>query len=285
MPLKSYSCSGEYSRTPDIKAKQSKANALAWQNPKIRHKYLVAFANRPVNLNGVTAMHKALEEYRKDSEWMAKFSLSLQGHKSRYIIRDKVAFSKANEARSKKLRGRIFTVEHRKALSESRKRRGSIPPVSEETRQKMSMSHKKRCADPSNRLKKSRIATNLWQNPEYRDKVVKAVLAGLQVKPNRGELQLQDILNKHFPSEWEYNDGWLILAGKVPDFVNVNGRKQVIEYFGTYWHSPEKTAETEEDRINHFHKYGFDCIIIWEGESETTVVDKVRRLQSATFKI
>lgn len=70
-------------------------------------------------------------------------------------------------------------------------------------------------------------------------------------------------LGKTFPDEWAYNgqcQKGCILGGKIPDFVNVNGSKAVVEVLGTYFH-PEGD---EELLISHYKALGYECIIVWE---------------------
>ena len=70
-------------------------------------------------------------------------------------------------------------------------------------------------------------------------------------------------LQKFFPNEWKYvGNGEFMIGGKCPDFVNMNGRKQLIELFGNYWHKDDNS----QDRINYFKQYGFNTLIIWENE-------------------
>lgn len=57
-------------------------------------------------------------------------------------------------------------------------------------------------------------------------------------------------------------DGQVWLGNRNPDFINVNGEKQVIEVFGTYFHHLFDGA----NRIEHYRKYGFSCLIIWGDE-------------------
>ena len=55
---------------------------------------------------------------------------------------------------------------------------------------------------------------------------------------NRYEKKLSYILRHTFPKEFRYNgDGRLKLdfGGLFPDFVNINGKKKVIEIFDSYW--------------------------------------------------
>ena len=51
-----------------------------------------------------------------------------------------------------------------------------------------------------------------------------------------------------------------LIAGKVPDFVNVNGKKAVLEIFGDYWHRGEDPSE----RIAIFAAVGYSCAVVWE---------------------
>ena len=74
-----------------------------------------------------------------------------------------------------------------------------------------------------------------------------------------------------FPGEYKFvGDGKIWIGYKNPDFINVNGQKKIIELFGDYWHSVGRTGRTkqqeENQRINHFAKYGFKVLIVWERE-------------------
>ena len=100
--------------------------------------------------------------------------------------------------------------------------------------------------------------------------------------PTSLEKWIQEILDRHFPGEWAYiGDGKITIEGYIPDFINVNGKKLIIEAFGVYWHSKEQ----EEQRIAIFSRYGFRTLIIWERNSnnpkkrlplEEEIVDAVR---------
>jgi len=82
---------------------------------------------------------------------------------------------------------------------------------------------------------------------------------------NKTEIFTDGLVQKARPTDFIYSgDGKIWIAGKNPDWFNVNGKKQVIEFFGGlgYWHK----LEDEEIRKSHFAKYGYDCLIIWESE-------------------
>lgn len=104
-------------------------------------------------------------------------------------------------------------------------------------------------------------------------------------KPNIPEQKLQCILNTHFPNQWQYTgDGSVVLGGMKPDFLNVNGKKAVIEVFGDYWHGKRSRnwRETEIGRLMAYGYWGFRCLVIWEHElgklPEREIVRRIRRL-------
>ena len=53
-----------------------------------------------------------------------------------------------------------------------------------------------------------------------------------------------------------------LIDGKTPDWININGQKLIIEYFGNHWHE----LSEEEERIKFFAKYGYRTLIIWASE-------------------
>jgi len=124
-----------------------------------------------------------------------------------------------------------------------------------------------------------------WQDPEF----VKKMMVALHKKPTKPEMQLEAILNKHFP-QFKYNgDGRLgiTLGGLTPDFVNVNGKKDLIEVFGDYYHSPEVIGDNwrrgELGKIMLYNSVGWRCLIIWEHElkklPQEAIIKKIRRFQ------
>ncbi|GAJ10777.1 unnamed protein product, partial [marine sediment metagenome] len=74
---------------------------------------------------------------------------------------------------------------------------------------------------------------------------------------------------------WKYvGDGQVILGGFCPDFINTNGKKQVIELFGTYWHDVFDIARKKD----HYRQYGFDTLVIWSDElaDEEATVKRIK---------
>lgn len=125
-----------------------------------------------------------------------------------------------------------------------------------------------------NEKSKSALRTSnarYWQDPIYREKMIANNIRNLNNIQTKPEKKLQIILDKHFPDEFKYNgnlEQGVMLAGLVPDFINVNGKKQVIEVFGDYWHNLPNMPfySTEYGRKHIFSKLGYDCMVLWEHE-------------------
>jgi len=126
----------------------------------------------------------------------------------------------------------------------------------------------------------SLLRKKMWQdNTEYGKKCL-----GFR-KPNKEELQLNNIIEKTFPKTWKYvGNGEVIIGGKNPDWININGAKAVIEFNGEYWH---KNIFEEAKQINHYKQYGFSCLVIWESELSNSkkIKSKVRRFINVTKNI
>lgn len=153
----------------------------------------------------------------------------------------------------------LRTKEWREKVSETLK--GHI--VSKTTREKISkaLTGGKETKIRSRRYREalSERIKKLWKSNEYVRKQMKA----RHLQPNKTEIFLESFLFKLFGSEYKYvGDGEFILAGKCPDFVNINGQKKIIELFGNYWHQ----SDDGNKRIELFKKYGYQTLIVWEDE-------------------
>jgi len=132
-----------------------------------------------------------------------------------------------------------------KTISKCYGQDGTVRTAKEETQRKMSVTAKmlwpeqqKRLQTKKARRKKSKAAKKNWQDPKYAKKVF------AHKSPNKSELKLQTILNKLFPKEYKFvGNGQVVLGGKLPDFINVNGQKKIIEMFGTFYHSKKFTGK------------------------------------------
>lgn len=152
-------------------------------------------------------------------------------------------------------KGRTVSEKHRKKLSESHK--GNKP--SEETKAKMSRAHKK-----------------LWADPVFHKAKQRKMSRGNNIRPNKPEKELLDLLQTLYPDDWKYvGGGDLIIGGKNPDFANVNGKKLLIELFGEHWHKDNSVRK----RMGVFKPYGFRTLVIWQKElqNQNTLVNKINR--------
>lgn len=116
-----------------------------------------------------------------------------------------------------------------------------------------------------------------WRNEEF----AKKMLASFKITPNGKELYLDFLLQNYFPDEWKFvGDGQVIIDGLCPDFINVNGKKMIIEVFGDYWHNRKnmKYHQTENGRKESYEKFGYSTLIIWEHEfvDENKVIEKIK---------
>lgn len=135
-----------------------------------------------------------------------------------------------------------------------------------------------------------------WQDPEYRrqhservtsnpilkrkgayEKYLKRLQEFRWLRPNKLEKSMMVLIEKHNLPYKYVGDGKTVIAGKVPDFMNYNGEKKLIELVGDFWHTPEEMSK----KVDHFAEYGFKTLIIWEHEfksvPEEEIADMIRR--------
>lgn len=120
--------------------------------------------------------------------------------------------------------------------------------------------------------KLSRASKSRWANPEYRERVVRSVIAASNHRPTSAEIMLKAILDEVCPNEYKYvgNSNEAVIGGCSPDFIHTNGCKRVIEAHGDFWHSFRRTGRTKEEeekyKIDRYKEFGYDCLILWESE-------------------
>lgn len=114
------------------------------------------------------------------------------------------------------------------------------------------------------REKKSIESKERWKDPEY----IKKIQQSLHNSPNGPERKLIELFNK-LNLDYEFVGDWTLnIDGKNPDFINKKTNK-LIEHFGVYYHDTIiniSREEHEQQRIEHFAKEGYKCLIIWEDE-------------------
>lgn len=101
------------------------------------------------------------------------------------------------------------------------------------------------------------------------------------MRPNKPEKRLIEIIDKHHLQYKYTGNGSFWIETLNPDFVNCNGTKKVIEVFGDYWHGEGARSWKEEEfgRKAILSQYGFKCLVIWEHElkecDENEIVRKI----------
>jgi len=215
--------------------------------------------------------------FHHSQETKKKISLSHLGtHYGRGIAKTPEAEQIRRAKISRALTGRYPTEETRLKLSERHK---GIKPNKRQL-QSLKLGTIACQSIEANKKRKLTMSKN-WQNPDF----VEAFWKANSIKPNRAELKLEVILNKAFPKQFKYNGNFnlrITLGGLIPDFVNVNSRKQVIELFGDYWHSEKRIRSwkrTELGRIMAYASLGWQCLIIWEQELkyEELIIAKIQQ--------
>jgi len=140
---------------------------------------------------------------------------------------------------------------------------------------------KKRWEDPLYRSKMSSVLSDLRKTEEFNMKLAKS----LRMRPTKPEKNLGKIIEENFPGEYKYNGDFsceTLIGGLIPDYINVNGKKHVVELFGSYWHDPEqkevRPKATESGRRKALQELGYRCTIIWDHEldDESLVVQRIR---------
>jgi len=120
-------------------------------------------------------------------------------------------------------------------------------------------------------------AKKRWQDPVFRENTIKAIFESRDFNPNNTEMFLNYILQQNFPNMWRFvGDGQIFIAGKVPDFINID-KKLIIEMYGDFYHKQE--TDSGKARKEHFKKYGYSTLIIWEHElynNYDCIVEKIR---------
>jgi len=117
----------------------------------------------------------------------------------------------------------------------------------------------------SERLKKS--------NPSHNPETLKKILKSAGKHPNGEETLISKFIDKNFPGEYVFSgDGSVIIGYYNPDFINVNGKKKLIEYNGCWYHHCKicfpnsKVDKRHEHRIKSYQKYGFEVLTIFSHE-------------------
>lgn len=193
-------------------------------------------------------------------------------------LEQKQKLSKAMKGRPSAFRGNHHTPESKEKL-----RQGHLgKPLSEEHKAKIRESCKGVNSGENNPMYGT-VAWNRGMHPRdwlkniAYDELLRRVAEGSARKPTSLEQRFIDII-KQYDIPFRYvGDGQIWINGLCPDFINCNGKKQLIEVFGNYWHQPED----EEQRKRHFARYGFNTLVLWEDDIKAmSGLEIVKRIEA-----
>lgn len=121
------------------------------------------------------------------------------------------------------------------AWTPERRERMSKAATRENNRRVMRSEHP--FSSKENKELTGRLSREFWNTPGKEEEkerikgdIVRKVLSSRD--KTSPEISLEGLLDELFPGEFRFNNGWFVLGGKVPDFVNVNGKKLLVEMFG-----------------------------------------------------
>jgi G:T-mismatch repair DNA endonuclease (very short patch repair protein) len=112
-------------------------------------------------------------------------------------------------------------------------------------------------------------------------------------KFNKSERKLYSIIRQVAPNQYRYNgtgDLGLRIFRHLPDFINVDGQKKIIELYGCYWHccpvcgitkTPFRDAEDIHAKdamtMRHMEALGYKVLVVWTHEFRN--LNEVAQLQ------
>lgn len=110
----------------------------------------------------------------------------------------------------------------------------------------------------------SKRQKELWADPVYHKEIAGKIASSCgRNRPNKLETKILHLLDSHHPGRMKYSgDSSVVIGGKNPDFVSVNGDRKIIEVWGDWWHR----GQNPKDRIDFFVKFGYQTLVIWEHE-------------------
>lgn len=263
-----------------IKSELAKAQ---WRDPEYRLKRIAA-----VKKQWSDPVFREKQRERSVARWkdVKLRKQMIESHKRRWDDPD------YKKRKLEALNCHVNTIERRKKQGEIQRalwnnpefRRGCIAGmraarITPDIGRKISASQKRVWNNPEYRLKRVALARKQWSNPDFRSKAtwndpkyIEKWIAGCSIRPNKKELKLDELISSVVPGEYKLNvrAEVMTLGGKIPDFVNVNGKKKIIELYGDYWHGPKfrnnKSRQTPQERVDYFKGFGWDTLIVQEKE-------------------
>jgi len=172
--------------------------------------------------------------------------------------------SRAQKARFQRMdipnKGIPHTEEAKRKMSLAN--RGRTHSVSLEARGRIATGHKGRQRPPHVREILAECNRRRMADPAH----LRKMRIGQGVKPTSIEQCFIDLCTAYNLPFRYVGNGAVWIERMNPDFINTNGKKQVVEILGSYWHNEEET----QSRISRYAGYGFECIPIWDEELKDT---------------
>lgn len=184
-------------------------------------------------------------------------------------------------------KGVPFSIEARKKMSNTRKQlmqEGKIKSYSHWKNKKNPMTAEKlkgKHNSPKTEFTSEKVK-EMWRDAEYRERTLKKIIAGHQVRPTSLEKQYMNFCQKYNIPHKYVGNGEVIIGGINPDFIDCNGQKQVVEVFHPFFkirtHGSVHNYMRQRSAI--FSKYGFKVLFLqtddFKGkEWEQKVLEKV----------
>ncbi len=266
----------------------NKGNWEGDKNPMYNPKVLEKKSGKNHHFYGKNRSEETKEKIRKSKlgtklseETKRKIGLAGKGKKRTKEFKEKMRQSALKQFKNgmpKETREKLRMINLGKKLSKetihkilkTRIENGNLYP-SEETKIKL--------RKPS--INKKIAQKKKWEDNEYRKKQLGNIFRGLELRPNKPEkLMINLIKEKEFPFNY-VGDGKIWFRGKNhsfnPDFLSKNP-KHIIEVFGDYWHNREDSKKRDKERLKTYSKYGYKTLIIWEHELKNSnkVINKIR---------
>lgn len=288
-----YCCSDRIERCPVVKNEISERMTTQWEDEEFRKlmKSVQIYDEQRSEKISISQKEWFVKHPGKEYErakGLIQFSKDHVGESLEEKYGIEVA-TKIRKAASERMLGKTWEKLYGKEKSDWMKENQSIKLTGrKETRPEvlldMSIKKKRHWDDPNSsynskefRELKSEEGKQHWKDPEY----IKKIQAGLHNSPNGPEkilIEIIELLNL----DYEFVGDWKIsIDGRNPDFINYSKNK-LIEHFGSYYHDTivnMTREEHEQERIDHFKKNGYKCLIIWQDELKDLEKVKLKILE------
>lgn len=223
-----------------------------------------------------------------------QISQTLRGRKVPKAVRIKIScalkgrsrLSSSSKRAGETLKASPFNEQRKQRIQKAHQELWTDPVYAQRRRVEISLANRGKIISESQRIKLSLASKKLWSDSKYADRMrdsfrkiwsdpehVRKMFNIWSRRPNKVETRIDQLLTQYWPNDWKYvGDGQCVIGRKLPDFINVNGKKAIIEVFGRYWHKKTDAAT----RTKHFKRYGFKTLCVWEDVTDEQFIEKVQ---------